>query len=1133
MKRRHLIPIVLGSVFLSLCVSACNVDAFAEIIPTIDESEVTELGLSEVDVSLRTGEELNIEALVTSLKKDVDVTWRTSDKSVVTVEGFKSNNKYYGKLNGRGIGEATVLAIAGTKSAYCTVTVGGGSSVKVTSVTLSSTSLSLVKGETARLTATVLPVNATNQTVVWTSSDSSVVSVDNGEITANKEGSANIIATCGGKSASCSVVVRSETVDPDTLEVYLDKTELTLEEGKTAQLKATPSIQPDSILWQSSDKSVATVSDSGFITAKAPGSATISVLVTKGEQEDTATCSVTVTKKADASEYESLFPARNMNKGLHLYIHYKRDNSDYNDWAIWIWQKVPVDSEGSLWGATRMDLLEGKITPMSTNWMLNSDANISENPSQPYCDEYGQVMDIDLSRTDIVDGVNAQPSPLIPEFGSAKYATSRIGFLIVDQTKMSGDHHWVSDGGIEAYIMKVGQKLPTEQSYLHIYCTEGSVANFQYSSGEEVAPNPTANDHTGIYSSKNDISDLKRDLYSNGVSTSETFLKDEPGVGYQIFVPSFADGDGDGNGDLRGIINKLDYLEALGVKCLWLTPIQESGSYHGYDVTDYYKIDSKFGTIEDYQELIFKAHQKGMKVLMDMVINHTSKSNVLFGKSQRAETGWINGREINYRDMYLWKYKDDMVRTWDGHEGAKSSDPIKYITKRVEEVANAETYATGKDEDGNLIDKDGNVFAENWYRDGSSDYYYYGKFGSGMAELNYSCQATRDYMTDMCKYWLSFGLDGFRLDAVKHIYLATELDIADAAKYSSDVVYDASYRDYWDNQKLKYCHDKNDYSQIRDLNVAFWKEFAGKIKSAYPNCFLVGENFDGWNQRIAPFYKSMDSQFDFSTYYHLNEMLADSIGNDIKTTLDINNGVRGNHINGAFTSNHDVARMLNHAASSELTVHSVEVVDETYTDETGTHYANADYANNKAKYYSALTLLTPGLSWIYYGDELGMSGNTTDKVEDSIDDHGNNIDRWYRQPMRWGRTQGQDMVTKYRFSGLDVTWDKHNRKIMTASEQQLNENSLLRHFQELGRVKGLADYPTYGNVLWGGSISGDANTCSFEIKDDQGRDVRVYINNTGVTQYFELQQGHKVLGGTPGCTGESVPAYGFLVLKML
>ena len=102
---------------------------------------------------------------------------------------------------------------------------------------------------------------------------------------------------------------------------------------------------------------------------------------------------------------------------------------------------------------------------------------------------------------------------------------------------------------------------------------------------------------------------------------------DENNVGYQLLVYSFNDSDGDGRGDIKGITQKLDYFVDLGVNVLWLSPINKAGSYHGYDVQDYYSINTRLGTDADLKELIEEAHKKDIKILLDMVVNHTSNSH--------------------------------------------------------------------------------------------------------------------------------------------------------------------------------------------------------------------------------------------------------------------------------------------------------------------------------------------------------------------------------------------------------------------------------------------------------------------------------------------------------------------------
>ncbi len=198
---------------------------------------------------------------------------------------------------------------------------------------------------------------------------------------------------------------------------------------------------------------------------------------------------------------------------------------------------------------------------------------------------------------------------------------------------------------------------------------------------------------------------------------------------YQIFVGSFSDSNGDGTGDLRGIINRMDYLNdgnmysenSLGVQGIWLSPIFESPSYHKYDTSNYYKIDPKFGTEADLVELIELCHERNVKVILDLVINHTSTSHEWFMKFSNAHKD--GNKNDPYYDIYSWA-------------------PIDERTAGL-----AYTGIPG----GNLE-------------------YYECNFSTDMPELNYDNEVVRKEMLKVAKYYLDLGVDGFRFDAIKYIY---------------------------------------------------------------------------------------------------------------------------------------------------------------------------------------------------------------------------------------------------------------------------------------------------------------------------------------------------------------------------
>ncbi len=195
-------------------------------------------------------------------------------------------------------------------------------------------------------------------------------------------------------------------------------------------------------------------------------------------------------------------------------------------------------------------------------------------------------------------------------------------------------------------------------------------------------------------------------------------------VVYQIYPKSFNDTMGNGVGDLQGIIDKLDYLNDLGVDVIWLTPIYESPQKdNGYDISDYYKIHEEYGTMEDFDRLLQEAHNRGLKVIMDIVVNHTSTEHRWF---KEAETS----KENQYRDYYIWK------------------DPVA-----GEEPTNWQSKFGGNA----------------WKYDEKTGQYYLHLFDVTQADLNWENEDVRDDVYDMMHYWFKKGVDGFRLDVINLI----------------------------------------------------------------------------------------------------------------------------------------------------------------------------------------------------------------------------------------------------------------------------------------------------------------------------------------------------------------------------
>lgn len=203
-------------------------------------------------------------------------------------------------------------------------------------------------------------------------------------------------------------------------------------------------------------------------------------------------------------------------------------------------------------------------------------------------------------------------------------------------------------------------------------------------------------------------------------------------VVYQIYPRSFQDSNGDGIGDINGITSRLDYLKELGVEILWLSPIYRSGGKdNGYDIADYYDIEPEFGTMEDFENLLAEAHQRGLKIVMDLVVNHTSDQHQWFIESRSS-------CDNPYRDFYIW------------HEGEPETPPNNWGS---------------------------NFGGSAWQWDERTQMYYLHLFAVGQPDLNWENPVMRQAVYEMMSWWCDKGIDGFRMDVINAI--SKELNFPD------------------------------------------------------------------------------------------------------------------------------------------------------------------------------------------------------------------------------------------------------------------------------------------------------------------------------------------------------------------
>ena len=688
----------------------------------------------------------------------------------------------------------------------------------------------------------------------------------------------------------------------------------------------------------------------------------------------------------DPAEHGTVNPAKDTHYATQI------ESAVYGDWGLWVWEYTPVNSEGRAFYPALLD-------------------------------ESGAVYDIDLTAD--YNDAGWDSAARANKGIEINYRTATwLGLQLYSQdSRLYKDGFWLNDGGDNYLDLSACKR---EDGSYHWFVRQGEVQSGSPKYESFVVFDPYAGLEPGSAVTQYDVVSNKG---NNNVYVQQKVAEgwDEDSVGYEIFMASFADSDGDGMGDLKGITSKLDYLKELGVDVLWLTPFQQSNSYHGYDIRDYFTVDPRFGTLADYRELVTEAHNRGMKVLMDFVYNHTSTGNPWFIKSQKLVKETVkladgSYRTIDYRNFYTWQNAD----------------------------------YTPKDE----------LEQKQWFED-PNGYYYYSSFNSGMPELNFDYQATRDAILDVALYWMSFGLDGFRLDAVKHAYMENE-----NPNHSDNIIKDIS------DGTAEPGATAGDYSTDFGKAVNFFLEFNAKLKASYPSAFLVGENFNGDPIKIAQLYPGLDSQFNFTWYYDTTGSLGTVGDPNVDLTAEVQEGTlqnaeriqfqfadkaigsysaalfdfsiyRTDYIDGIFTSNHDVER----ARERLLVGWGINKADWVSRAADPASEEDFELSGELAKLYGAMCLSVPGITWIYGGDEIGMFGRKTANPESEGAGH---EDRWLRQPMKWSKEKAGDKANceyEIGFNNYVMTWDDNNKKLDGVKEQIEDETSIYQVYKDMIKVR--------------------------------------------------------------------------------
>jgi alpha-amylase len=447
-------------------------------------------------------------------------------------------------------------------------------------------------------------------------------------------------------------------------------------------------------------------------------------------------------------------------------------------------------------------------------------------------------------------------------------------------------------------------------------------------------------------------------------------------VCYEIFVRSFYDSDADGIGDLNGLIEKLDYINDgtsdmrrdLGARCIWLMPVAASPSYHGYDVKNYYRVNPEYGTNDDFKRLVAEAHRRGIRVIVDMVLNHASSEHPYFKDA-------LLNPASPYRQWFRWATpKPDSKGPW-------GQDP--------------------------------------WHRSPVRDEYYYGVFWSGMPDLNYDHPAVREEAKKIATFWLNeLGADGFRLDAIPYL-------VEEGARLAG-----------------------------APGTHAFLREYAAHIRRVAPDAYTVGEVWDSVAAMLPYYPDQLDAHFAFAASDALlNAVRTGSAKGLLEPYLQLQRALPAERWS-PFLRNHDQTRTM------------------------------TELGGDVARVRMAVTLLLtlPGLPYIYYGEEIGMTGNKPDPR--------------LRTPMHWTRGPAAGFTR-------GAAWEPLQPDSMTANveAQDTDSASLLNLHRRLIHLRG-------GNAALGGGelvpLTASTDAVAAFLRRDGERTVLIVANLgtaplTGVT----------------------------------
>lgn len=493
-------------------------------------------------------------------------------------------------------------------------------------------------------------------------------------------------------------------------------------------------------------------------------------------------------------------------------------------------------------------------------------------------------------------------------------------------------------------------------------------------------------------------------------------------VVYQIYPRSFKDSNGDGIGDLQGIIDKLDYVQSLGIDVIWISPIYQSpNDDNGYDISDYYDIMEEFGTMEDFDQLLAGIHDRGMKVVMDLVVNHSSDEHAWFTESRKS-------KDNPKRDYYIWK---------DGKDGGPPN--------------NWQSFFGG----------------EAWQYDETTDQYYLHLFTTKQPDLNWENEKMRLEVYDLMKWWLDKGIDGYRMDVISLI--------------SKRDYQDTKYEEFTDTISFDYANGPRIHEFLQEMNREVLQKY---------DIMTVGEG-PGISLEEGLKYVKEDRN-ELGMIFHFDHMFIDhgEGGKFDPKNWDLlsfkkifehwDQVMTEGGWSSIFLGNHDFPRIVSRFGNDR------------------------ECHAQSAKALALLLLSLRGTTYVYQGDEIGMTNVAYENIADYRDietlnahkaaiEEGRDMADFMQAVHRQGRDNARTPIqwSNDAQGGFSTgsPWIKTNPNYpqINVADQEKDQDSILNFYRRMIQIR-----KTHKTLVYGG----------FEVIDVDHPQLFSYVRGDKTSQYL-------------------------------